>query len=54
MNGYALHNDSLWADFTVENVGQYDNRPYNSVDAKYPKEITYANGKVVLIILLLF
>lgn len=26
---------------------QYDNRPYNSVDAKYPKEITYANGKVV-------
>lgn len=47
MNGYALHNDSLWADFTAENVGQYDNRPYNSVDAKYPKEITYANGKVV-------
>ena len=47
MNGYALHNDSLWADFTAENVGQYDNRPYNSVDAKYPKEITYANGKVL-------
>lgn len=47
-NGYNMEKDSLWAEFKVEDfVSTYDQRPSNSVEAKFPKEITYANGKVV-------
>lgn len=47
MNGYELQNDSLWANFLPEEAGQYDQHPNRTVEAKLPKEITYANGKVV-------
>ena len=46
-NGYELRNDSLWGNF-VDNQSQlyYDHRPGHTVEAKYPTEISHANGRV--------
>ena len=51
MEGYEENvQDTLWGIFHKENDKglTYDNYPGSTVEAKFPKEITYVNGKVTL------